>query len=324
MSYDATMRSEPRVGRAKIDFRALRDALGAFATGVTVITARGSDQRDVGVTANSFNSVSLDPPLVLWSLNRSSRSLEAFISTGYFAVHVLAANQKDLSMRFASRDADRFAGLQFKRGCGGAPLLPDCAARFQCRLASVHDGGDHVILVGEVLEFEDSDRTPLIFHRGRYLEVPEVADAASAAEGIGDAELTYLVSSAHHKLYRDVRREFIRRQLSEACYYALRVLGARGRERFEVVAQWVMRTGRELTREEMEELHSRSLVQRDDEGLYALTALGRRTMAELAAIRFSAEQAILSGFHARDIALLKGLLRGLLEKHESTTTPSSM
>lgn len=323
MSYGALMQSEQRVGMANIDYRALRDALGAFATGVTIITAQGGDKRDVGVTANSFNSVSLDPPLVLWSLNRSSRSLEAFTSAGYFAVHILAANQKELSMRFASREADRFAGMPFKRGCGGAPLLPDCAARFQCRLAFVHDGGDHVILVGEVLEFEDCDRTPLIFHRGQYLDVPEVTDAVSAAEGIGEGELTYLVSSAHHKLYRDVRREFVRRRLDEASYYALRVLGARGRESFEIVAQWVARTGRELTREDMEELLRRSFVQRDNGGLYVLTDRGRRIMAELAAIRFSAEQAVMSGFHARDIALLKGLLRGLLEKHDSATTQSS-
>lgn len=318
MSFGRIMRSEQPAHRGPIDCRALRDALGSFATGVTIITAQGSEQRDVGVTANSFSSVSLDPPLVLWSLNRSSRSLDAFTSAGYFAVHILAANQKELSIRFASRNADRFAGTGFTRGCGGTPLLPDCAARFQCRLAFVHDGGDHLILVGEVLEFEDFERTPLIFHRGRYLNVPEVTDAESAAQGLGDGELTYLVSSAHHELYRDVRREFARRRLSEACYYALRVLGAHERESFDVVTQWVARTGRELTRESMDDLVSRSLVHRDTDDLYSLTDSGRRTMIELAAIRFSAESAVLSSFHARDIALLKGLLRGLLEKHEAT------
>ena len=131
----------------------LRRALGSFATGVTVVTAQGK-AGDVGVTANSFSSVSLEPPMVLWSLRKASTSLGAFTESGAFTVHVLAGHQQALSDRFARTSADKFEGLTIKRGFGGAPLIDDCAARFQCRLAFQYDGGDHVILVGQVVEFD--------------------------------------------------------------------------------------------------------------------------------------------------------------------------
>src|SRR5215213_7611295 len=134
-----------------IDARAFRNALGAFTTGVTIVTTRDSCGRDVGLTVNSFNSVSLEPPLVLWSLARSSASLAAFVEADYFAVHILGARQEALSNLFAQRGADKFAGIAMRRGHGGVPLLDGCAARFECRTAYRHEGGDHEIFVGEVL-----------------------------------------------------------------------------------------------------------------------------------------------------------------------------
>src|SRR5689334_23755866 len=117
---------------ASFDKRRFRDALGAFATGVTIVTTRGPNGADIGLTANSFNSVSLDPPMVLWSLARASFSLPAFQANPWFAVHVLAADQDGLSHRFATRGVDKFAGLELERGQGEVPLLPGCSARFQC------------------------------------------------------------------------------------------------------------------------------------------------------------------------------------------------
>ena len=102
---------------------------------MTIVTTRNAAGEDIGLTANSFNSVSLDPPMVLWSLARKSLSLPAFLESGYFAVHVLAATQEDLSLTFATRGANKFAGLPVTRGAGGIPLLPDCSAVFQCRTA---------------------------------------------------------------------------------------------------------------------------------------------------------------------------------------------
>ena len=148
--------------------RQFRNALGSFATGVTIITTRSPDGADVGVTANSFNSVSLDPPMVLWSLAKTSTSFDAFMAAEHFAVHILAMDQEGLSGRFAKSNTDKFSGLTVERGQDSIPLLPGCAARFQCRTAFRHEGGDHVILVGEVDEFDHDGHAPLAFHGGRY------------------------------------------------------------------------------------------------------------------------------------------------------------
>ena len=154
--------------RSPDDALRFRSALGAFATGVTIVTTRDAEGRDVGLTANSFNSVSLDPPMVLWSLAKNARSLPAFLAATHFAVHVLAADQDGLSQRFSARGSDKFAGLDLERGPAQVPLLRGCSARFQCRTAFRHEGGDHVIFVGAVESFDQSDRPPLIFHGGRY------------------------------------------------------------------------------------------------------------------------------------------------------------
>ncbi len=146
-----------------------RSALGMFATGVTIVTARLADGSPVGLTVNSFNSVSLTPPLVLWSLSRQSRSMAAFEQATHYAVHVLGVEQRDLALRFASKDADRWAGLAFSEGAGGAPLLAGAAAVFECRNRSRYDEGDHVILVGEVERCGwRAQASPLLFHGGRF------------------------------------------------------------------------------------------------------------------------------------------------------------
>lgn len=148
--------------------REFRDALGSFATGVTIATTLAADGAPVGVTASSFNSVSLDPPLVLWSLAKNSLSREAFSRSGHFAVHVLAASQRELSDRFARSGADKFDGVDWLRGALGAPVFPEFAARFECRTRHEYEGGDHIILVGEVVEFEARPVAPLLFLAGRY------------------------------------------------------------------------------------------------------------------------------------------------------------
>ncbi len=146
-----------------------RAALGMFATGVTIVTARTAEGVVIGLTANSFNSVSLTPPLVLWSLSRAAASLPVFSGNSHYAINVLAADQKTLAERFASRGADRWSGVTFDEGTGGAPLLHGAAATFECFNRSRYEEGDHVIFVGEV---ERCTRrlgaSPLLFHGGRY------------------------------------------------------------------------------------------------------------------------------------------------------------
>jgi len=150
------------------DAREFRNALGRFATGVTVVTTRDSEGSPLGLTVSSFNAVSLEPPLVLWSLDRGSSTLPAFEAASHFAVSILGSGQIGLSNRFASRDDDKFGDLECADGAGGAPLLPGCVACFQCRTIHRYDGGDHVIFVGQVEAFERRPGAALLFHDGDY------------------------------------------------------------------------------------------------------------------------------------------------------------
>ncbi len=151
---------------SSLEFRA---ALGMFATGVTIVTARGPDGAPVGLTANSFNSVSLTPPLVLWSLSRRAGSMAAFSTGSHYAINILAADQHALAERFASKSVDRFAGVAWHEGAAGAPVIDGAVAVFECFNRSRYDEGDHVIFVGEVERCAHrAGAQPLIFHGGRY------------------------------------------------------------------------------------------------------------------------------------------------------------
>ncbi|MES2785471.1 MAG: flavin reductase family protein [Pseudomonadota bacterium] len=146
-----------------------RTALGTFATGVTIVTTRSAQGETVGLTANSFNSVSLDPPLVLWSLSQAAASLAHFRAGSHYAIHVLAADQKPLAERFALKGGDRWTGVSFTEGMGGAPLLSGACATFECFNRSRYDEGDHVIFVGEVERCSlRPGASPLLYHGGRY------------------------------------------------------------------------------------------------------------------------------------------------------------
>ena len=149
----------------------LREALGNFVTGVTVITTRHAGAL-YGLTANSFSSVSLDPPLVLFSLSRTAECFDAFEQSDFFAINVLRSDQEELSSRFATKDIDKWSGVAQCPGRGGCPLLDGAIATFECRTTARHEGGDHVIYVGEVVEFAQyREGEPLAFFRGRYTGV---------------------------------------------------------------------------------------------------------------------------------------------------------
>jgi len=149
--------------------REFRGALGMFATGVTIVTARAASGELVGLTANSFNSVSLTPPLVLWSLAQSAGSMAAFSAGSHYAINILAADQKALAERFAARGTDRWAGVRFTEGVAGSPLLEGAAATFECFNRSRYEEGDHVIFVGEVERCSHrAGASPLLFHGGRF------------------------------------------------------------------------------------------------------------------------------------------------------------
>lgn len=190
-----------------LDPKAFRRALGNFATGVTIMTAQNAEGERVGVTANSFNSVSLDPALILWSIDKNSSSFKVFEQATHFAVNVLSVNQIDLSNKFARRSEDKFAGTDFDYGEGQCILLKQCAANFECEKFNIVEGGDHWIIIGRVVRFHDHGRSPLLYHQGAYSSVlphPSL-DRKEIAAGEGDGFPSRLYHNMYYLLTQAVR-----------------------------------------------------------------------------------------------------------------------
>ena len=160
--------SVPEIAASDLSTDELRRALGRFVTGVTIVTCRDEHGEPVGLTANSFNALSLDPPLVLWSLRQASSTISAFTNASHFAINVLAVDQVDLSRRFARPSSAKFDAGEWTDGQGGAPLLAGCVAVFECRRHSHHAAGDHVLFIGEVERLGGTAATPLVYHAGHY------------------------------------------------------------------------------------------------------------------------------------------------------------
>ncbi|MFN0184391.1 MAG: flavin reductase family protein [Aquabacterium sp.] len=167
-SPDTTNASAPPAGPA------LRQGLGRFATGVTIITCASADGQRTGLTANSFASLSLDPPLILWSLRLASPSLAAFMAAPAFAVNVLAQSQLELSRRFASALPDKFAQGAWQEGLDGVPLLSGCAAVIECLRETHQPAGDHMLFIGRVRRMTDQAVAPLVFQSGHYRMLGEI------------------------------------------------------------------------------------------------------------------------------------------------------
>jgi len=289
-------------GANSADFRT---ALGSFATGVTIVTTRAPDGADVGMTANSFNSVSLDPPMVLWSIGKTSLSQPAFAAAEYFAVHILAAGQEDLSIRFSRRGEDKFAGLDLERGPGEVPLLKGCAARFKCRTAYLYEGGDHDIIVGEVLEFDHFDQKPLLFHRGRYSAI--APGTASDADFAGSS-LGFLLARAQFAVFQTIRDELQHLKIDLDQYFALSALGARrmGVDEIDTLARFYDRSFNPAA---AAALRARGLVEDAPGGSkLQLTGAGRKLMWQLIAIGKDAEATLLEQFEPWEGQWLKSAL----------------
>lgn len=310
-----------------IDGKRFRQALGTFTTGITIVTTVDEAGVDVGMTANSFNSVSLDPPMVLWSIGRHSSNFEVFVKAEHFAVHVLSAEQEALATRFATRGIERFAGLQLQRGAGNTPLLEGCAARFQCRTAFRHDSGDHVILVGEVLALDQFVCEPLVFKGGRYaLAVHKGTDGVSQAappEAFAPDFLVYQLGRVYHQLLHRILAEVERHGLSMAEYFALSMLGVRdGRSCAELDAL-VSYTGARITGEVIGRLAQAGLVGVSaGDGPVLLSARGRALLVELMAAAKSASDEAERDFDPSESRLLRQFLGRLIaSSDEGLPTP---
>ena len=309
--------------QTEIDVREFRKALGSFTTGVTIATTRDRTDRDVGLTANSFNSVSLDPPLVLWSLAKSSHSLKAFVEAEFFAVHILAANQEPLSNLFATRGADKFGGLTVNRGHGGVPLLNGCAARFECRTAFRYAGGDHEILVGEVLTFEHFDRPPLVFQKGGYALAVRKPQTRAPAPEKGEPEssfskdfLVYLLGCAHSMLMSKIRPTLDRHGLCDDEYYVLSILGVDDNRTVTELDALTRYAGRRVSPALVLALARRGFVAYDvaaaERGRVHLTDHGRRAIVELVAVSKAVEEDALQQIEYSESHMLKHLLKRVI------------
>jgi flavin reductase (DIM6/NTAB) family NADH-FMN oxidoreductase RutF len=158
------------------DLQKLRDCLGNFATGVTVVTCTDASGKPCGITANSFSSVSLDPPLVLWNIAKVSNSLQAYLDAKYFAIHILSQDQQELSSHFATADHTLFDSVDYRISDSGVPILPGSLACLECRTHQIHDCGDHHIIIGEIKQYRFDDRPPLLFFGGQYVELATTSD----------------------------------------------------------------------------------------------------------------------------------------------------
>lgn len=187
--------------------RDFREALAGFATGVTIVTAVDKDGQKIGMTASSFNSVSMDPPLILWSVTKTALSAHGFRDAEKFCVHILSAQQVETSNKFAAAGTDKFAGVNHTVNEAGVPVLDEFVSRFDCRSWAVHEGGDHWILVGLVQDLEIKKREGLIFSRGQYatsspLSLPSPSNSPSEQTEEGEIEnlLIYKLARLHREL----------------------------------------------------------------------------------------------------------------------------
>ena len=314
--------------RQGFDSNLFRQALGSFTTGVTIVTTLDPAGADVGVTANSFNSVSLAPPMVLWSLGRNSTNIAAFVAAQHFAVHILASDQHALATRFAQKNIDRFAGLDYGRGVDRIALLDGCAARFECKTAFQYEGGDHVIFVGEVLNFEHCEREPLVFKRGRFglaigkTHVSLRPNSAETPDGaFAEDFLIYLLGRAYFQLLERIRPEFVKRELTDSQYLALSLLGVRDGRSVAELDALLAYSGTRVTPQLADHLVALGYVVSErpacDSPRLLLTHRGRRVLIELLAVAEAASTDAEKGLDPSESHLLRQLLVSIVDASDT-------
>lgn len=307
------------------DAKQFRQALGAFATGVTVITTTDEAGCDVGLTANSFNSVSLDPPMVLWSLDKKSSSFEAFQRNEHFAVHILACDQDHVSNKFAKSGGEKFEGLEITRGEKGLPLLTGCSARFICRTFERYEGGDHVILVGQVITFEDFKRAPLVFHSGKYsLVLNRDLTKLDELRSVGIDWLGYLLRRTYDQFMTPLRKRLRELGLNDVHYHILNILSMSNGREVTQLGHLVSFTGLQTTDEHLDVLKEKGLIQMEEQvdGMFVnLTPQGLKLVLNLLSQGVSLEWDALQGFDNDEISLLKNLLHRITNNTATNIPP---
>lgn len=294
-----------------------RSALGSFATGVTIVTTAQQPDDPVGVTASSFNSVSLDPPLVLWSLAKSSKSIDAFTQSGHFAIHVLNSNQEELSNRFARSGEDKFASQVWEAGALGSPILNEYMAKFECRTVHQYEGGDHIIFVGEVMDFEHRDHAPLVFHGGQYAETrPRGDEAPDDGVEVGEGRFTedfflYLLSRSYFQTSNPTRQVTEKLGLTRREYFTLTIAAVNNAVTADFLRSALNHTGHAPNDAALADMVSKGLLTKDGDA-YDVSDLGRDHFLETLSVAKDFEDKLLDHFSASEITEAKRILKKII------------
>lgn len=297
-----------------------RNALGQFATGVTIVTTLDGEDKPVGVTASSFNSVSLDPPLVLWSLAKTAKSMPAYKTSGGFNVHVLASHQSDLSNQFARPSDDKFAGVDWAPCEKGFPLLPEFAALFRCKTHFQYEGGDHIIFVGEVIDYQTHDFPVLVFHGGRYADAKQKLSPADPMEPGVDLDsgqftddfLLYLLSRAHFQTSYPTRKACSKLGMSEPEYFCLSVLSMSEGLTEGQITDRLEHTGHSPDADIFARLYRKGWVT-EDSGVVHINDKGRETFITLLAHSKALEEQLLKHFTDDELEGASRFLKKLID-----------
>jgi 3-hydroxy-9,10-secoandrosta-1,3,5(10)-triene-9,17-dione monooxygenase reductase component len=307
------MGEEGMTASTTVDPRELRNALGSFATGVAIVTTNEGDH-DVGMTINSFNSVSLDPPMVLWSLAKSSASLPVFTSSGYFAIHILSAEQQDLSQKFATRGIDKFADVALERGEGNVPIIQGCSAVFHCKTSYKYEGGDHEIFVGEVLKFEHFEKSPLVFHAGKYALAVAKQKAPEAKEEVGfnANSLTYLMGLVYFKLANKAAKKMADHGIDSCQMAVLNALSMGESHTIAEINKIVSVSGLAVTSDVLHSMAEKNLVSLSGEGQALRASLaddGSNMLMKMIAYVQAIEDEAMPDDAYTELSLAKSLLK---------------
>ncbi|MCS5559246.1 MAG: flavin reductase [Oceanospirillaceae bacterium] len=298
--------------------REFRDALSSFATGVTVVTCLDANGEPVGATASSFNSVSMDPPLILWSITKTAYSADAFINAKHFVVNVLGADQTDISNKFARSGTDKFADVSVEKGIGDVPMLPGTITSFECEAWATYDGGDHEIIVGQVKAMRSTAGSGLVFYRGAYATAEAIPTLAPVETNdvshFIDNYLLYYLTRATHQMGDEFHQMVADDGLTTKEW---RVLACLYNENSMTLAELAKRTMVDQTT--LLELsldlqkHDMARVQQLDAGTKVTgTAAGQQRVVHLIADGEKAEQSALEGLDADAAETLKVMLQRII------------
>jgi len=301
----------------QIDSNQFRNALGRFATGVTVVTASDLNDGFVGTTASSFNSVSMNPPLILWSIDKGARSLAAYQKAEHFVVNVLAADQVGMSNHFARQQEDKFVDIDYELNNRGVPVLPGCSAVFHCKNRFQYEGGDHVIIVGEVEEFTASERNSLLFHGGSYavsekhpVTAPAGAEPDPEFRSFADDYLEYLLARSFYQMHQKMAAVLKKQALDDQEFRIMASLSGLGACDMALLSHYTVLSESEL------EGPVRRLQERDilaaDASQISLTDAGHEKLAPLLAATRANEAEALGTFSAQEALTLKSALRRII------------